>query len=80
MALSESNPITLDEVNQAIRDILLVGTSNAIAGRTFTRASLPNLESLRDRIIREEERAENNGALFVVESHNAGGSSDDWGA
>jgi len=76
---TETSPITLDEVNAAIRAILTTGASYSIAGRTFTRANLKDLRELRKEIIVESKRNSSGTGSSFIFSHGAGDSTDkDW--
>jgi len=80
MAVSTAE-LTLGEINQAIRKILLTGQSYSRAGLTLTRANLPELRALRKEIIRETNRKSDGISSVSDFSRAAGGSteSDEWG-
>jgi len=75
----ETDPITLDEINTAIRSILLTGMSYGIGGRAMTRADLKDLMALKRHVIKNSLRATADGAGMITEIR--GGSSEDseWG-
>lgn len=45
--------LTLELVEQAIADVILLGQSTVIDGHTVTRADLDRLEALRDKLLAE---------------------------
>jgi len=78
---TETSPITLDEINAAIRAIFTTGLSYSIAGRTFTHAALADLQLLRKQVIRDEARGGSSSGASDVSWIGSSGSTeaDEWG-
>jgi len=74
--------LTLSIVNDAIIALLTGGQSYSRAGFSFTRAQLPALTKLRDKMIVETQREGTDGASFVFDmSRGTAGEteSEEWG-
>lgn len=56
----------LDLVDKAITAILLTGQSYGIDGKTLTRADLPSLEEMEERL--EQQLAEAQGGLIILQT------------
>ena len=81
MAISDAE-LTLGEVNQAIRAILLTGQSYTRAGFSLNRANLPELRALRKELKFENARKSSTGSTAISDFSGADGTStesDDWG-
>ena len=76
--MSDSS-LTLTEIESAIRKILTTGQSYSIGGRTFTRASLGDLRSMRKEVIAETTNKGGSRGFVFDSSGGASTEADDWG-
>jgi hypothetical protein len=67
--------LTVAQIDQAIEDIIVKGQSSSVDGTSFTRANLPGLTELRDRLTNTEPRT--NGKRPVFRSFNMSGAAND---
>ena len=67
--------LTVAQIDQAIEDIIVKGQSSSVDGTSFTRANLPALTELRDRLTHTVPRTK--GRRPVVRSFNMSGAAND---